>query len=628
MSFDCLLKHYKIRKDVPIKSLTKKEREIILYGSPEPISCSITSKSGNTFNKHGIVEGVLSLIKRRHLETGSEDSRAYYSKYISMKQCAHCHGNKLNEAALSVKINGKNITEITSLTIQNAINFFLNIKLTATEKQIAELVLKEILDRLSFLNDVGLNYLSLERSANTLSGGEAQRIRLATQIGSNLTGVLYVLDEPSIGLHQKDNSMLIKSLKKMRDIGNSIVVVEHDLETIEESDYVIEVGPNAGIYGGTITAAGTPKEIAANKKSITGQYLSGTTSIPIPKTRRSGNGKRIIIKGIKTNNLKNIDVTIPMGKMIAITGVSGSGKSTLINEVLIPNIQKRLFDPFISAPEVKSIVGIAEVDKIISVTQQPIGQTPRSNPATYVGVFDDIRELYTQIPEAKSRGYTKSRFSFNVPGGRCEKCNGDGVIRIEMLFLPNVHIVCDECDGKKYNEDTLQIKYRGKSISDVLEMNVVEALEFFDKVPNIHHKLSLLNDVGLGYIKLGMSADKLSGGEAQRIKLAKFLQKRTSPNTILVLDEPTTGLHLDDIKKLILILDRIANSGATVIIIEHNLDLIKCVDHIIDLGPDGGEGGGEIIVSGTPEQICENKDSYTAQYLKKILQNKSLKFKK
>jgi excinuclease ABC subunit A len=592
----------------------------MLYGSEEPISYTLKSNSGNISKRTDYIEGVLSMIKRRHLETNSELSREFYSKYMAEKKCKICNGKKLSAAALSIKINGLDIIDVTELSIGDCINFFLNLKLTDKQKQIAELALKEIIERLSFLNNVGLNYLSLSRSASTLSGGEMQRIRLATQIGSQLTGVLYVLDEPSIGLHQKDNDLLIDSLKKMRDIGNTLLVVEHDLDTIAKSDYVIDVGPGAGQYGGEIIATGTPKEIINNKNSITGQYLSGREEIEVPKKRRVGNGKRIILKGANMNNLKDVDLTIPLGQFICITGVSGSGKSTLINDVLVSNIQKMLTSPFISAPKIRSLVGADHLDKIIIVSQDPIGRTPKSNPATYVGVFDDIRDLFASLPDAKAKGFTKSTFSFNVPGGRCEKCQGDGEIKIEMHFLPNVYVKCDECLGKKYNEEVLSVLYKGKSIYDVLEMNVTEAAEFFKNIPNIKHKLDIMNDVGIGYIKLGLNSTYLSGGEAQRIKLAKFLQKKPSKDTLLILDEPTTGLHIHDIKKLISVLNRIVDAGSTIIVIEHNLDLIKCADYVIDMGPDGGEYGGEIIATGTPEQIALKGDiSYTGKYLKKIL---------
>jgi excinuclease ABC subunit A len=615
-----MLQHYKIDKNKPLNKFTKKELDLIMYGTPEPINIELVSSSGNSYKKFDYVEGVLELVKRRHLETTSEMARQYYSKYMSEKTCEYCHGKKLSPAALAVKINNKDIIEVTQLSVRECIDFLLDLKLTEQQQQIAKLALKEIIDRLAFLDNVGLNYLTLSRNAATLSGGESQRIRLATQIGSSLTGILYVLDEPSIGLHQKDNDKLIKTLKKMRDLGNTLIVVEHDEDTMLSSDYLIDIGPGAGEFGGKVVALGTPKEVMKNPNSLTGKYLSGELNIPVPKIRRSGNGHKIILKGATANNLKNLEVTFPLGKLIVVTGVSGSGKSTLINETLAKNIQKMLFTPFISAPPIKSLVGINGLDKLIMVSQEPIGRTPRSNPATYVGVFDDIRELFTLLPESKARGYSKGRFSFNIPGGRCEKCWGDGVIRIEMHFLPDVYITCSECNGKKYNDETLAIKYKGKSIYDVLEMNVVEALEFFQKIPNIRHKLELMNDVGLGYLKLGTPATKLSGGEAQRIKLAKFLQKRASNNTLLILDEPTTGLHTHDIKNLINVLNRIVDHGATIIVIEHNFELIKCADHIIDLGPDGGELGGKIIATGTPEQLISKSDvSYTAEYLKKYL---------
>ncbi|MDR0545783.1 MAG: excinuclease ABC subunit UvrA, partial [Mycoplasmataceae bacterium] len=483
--------------------------------------------------------------------------------------------------------------------------------------------LKEIVDRLSFLDNVGLNYLTLSRNAATLSGGESQRIRLATQIGSSLTGILYVLDEPSIGLHQKDNARLINTLKKMRDAGNTVIVVEHDEETILASDYLIDIGPGAGDNGGKVVAFGTPSEVKKNNGSITGLYLSHKLSIPIPQKRRGGDGSKLVLKGAKLNNLKDLNVTFPLGKLIVVTGVSGSGKSTLINECLARNIMKYTTSPFIDAPKIKGIDGLHHIDKVILVSQEPIGKTPRSNPATYVGVFDDIRELFASLPESRARGYTKSRFSFNVAGGRCEKCWGDGVIRIEMHFLPDVYIKCDECGGKKYNSETLSIQYKGKSIYDVLEMTVDQALAFFSNIPSIRHKLELMSDVGLGYIKLGLNAVSLSGGEAQRIKLAKFLQKKATNKTLLILDEPTTGLHASDVKNLIAVINRIVDNGSTTIIIEHNMDVIKSADYIIDLGPDGGSAGGKVIATGTPEQLLTYKNtSYTAQYLAKILEKK------
>jgi excinuclease ABC subunit A len=615
-----MLEHYKIDKNKPLGKFNKKEMDHLMYGSGEAIQIELRSSSGNAYSKFDYVEGVLELVKRRHLETTSEMARQYYSKYMSEKSCEVCHGKKLSPAALCVKIGKKDIIEVTELSVHECIDFFLNLKLNEQQNKIARLALKEIIDRLTFLENVGLNYLSLSRSAATLSGGESQRIRLATQIGSSLTGIVYVLDEPSIGLHQKDNDKLIKTLQKMRDLGNSVIVVEHDTDTMKRSDYLIDVGPGAGSNGGRIMAVGTPAEVMKNPHSLTGKYLKGELFIPVPKSRRSGNGKKIIIKGATGNNLKNIEVIFPLGKLIVVTGVSGSGKSTLVNETLAKNIQRLLFSPFTKAAPVKSIAGIQDIDKLIMVTQEPIGRTPRSNPATYVGVFDDIRELYAMLPESRARGYSKSRFSFNVPGGRCEKCWGDGVIKIEMHFLPDVYITCSECNGKKYNDETLAIKYKGKSIYDILEMSVEEALAFFQNVPNIRHKLELMNDVGLGYIKLGTSANNLSGGEAQRIKLAKFLQKRASKNTLLILDEPTTGLHTHDIQNLINVLNNIVDNGASVIVIEHNLDLIKCADHIIDLGPDGGNAGGKVIATGTPEQIVAKANiSYTAEYLKKVL---------
>ncbi|MDR3330626.1 MAG: excinuclease ABC subunit UvrA [Mycoplasmataceae bacterium] len=621
--FNIMLEHYKIDKNKPLGKLTKKEIDLMMYGSDEPLNIELRSSGGNSYSKYDYVEGIMELVRRRHLETSSEMARQYYSKYMSEKTCEACHGKKLSPAALSVKIGGKDIIEVTELSIRECIDFLLKLELSEQQQLIAKLALKEIVDRLTFLDNVGLNYLTLSRSAATLSGGEAQRIRLATQIGSHLTGVLYVLDEPSIGLHQKDNSKLIKTLKKMRDLGNTLIVVEHDEETMLSSDYLIDVGPGAGEAGGKIVAVGTPGEVMKNSKSLTGKYLSGELSIPIPKARRSGNGQKIILKGANQNNLKNLEVVFPLGKLIVVTGVSGSGKSTLVNETLAKNIQKQLFSPFISAPPIKSLVGINGIDKLILVTQDPIGRTPRSNPATYVGVFDDIRDLFALLPESRARGYTKGRFSFNVPGGRCEKCWGDGVIKIEMHFLPDVYVKCTECNGKKYNDETLSIKYKGKSIYDILEMNVAEALEFFKNIPNIRHKLELMNDVGLGYIKLGTAATDLSGGEAQRVKLAKFLQKRASNNTIVILDEPTTGLHTHDIKNLITVLNRIVDSGATVIVIEHNMDLIKSADYIIDLGPDGGDQGGNVIATGTPEQVVSKINvSYTAEYLKKALTKK------
>ncbi len=617
---DCLLNHYHINKNIPFNKIKKEDIKRIFYGSDEPIHFNITSSTGRKQEIYDYYEGILNKVKRLYFETSSEFARTYYGKYMEEKTCSKCKGKRLNESALCVKINDNSIIDITNLSLDKAWEFFINLKLNPYQKQIASLLVNEITSRLTFLIDVGLEYLTLSRNASTLSGGELQRIRLATQIGSSLTGVLYVLDEPSIGLHQKDNALLIKTLKKMRDKGNSIIVVEHDEETMLSSDYIVDIGPGAGKNGGNIVFAGTPDEICLDKNSLTGKYLSHKLSIQTPKSRRSGNGQKIIIKGCCQNNLKNISVTFPLGSFICVTGVSGSGKSTLVIDTLAANIQKSLFNPFIKAGKIKSISGIQNIKKVIVVTQDPIGRTPRSNPATYIGVFDDIRELFSNVPEAKMRGYTKGRFSFNSPGGRCEKCLGNGVIRINMQFMPDVFVTCDECNGKKYNSETLLIKYKGKSIYDVLEMSIDEASDFFKNIPNIHRKISLLQDVGLGYLKLGTNSNDLSGGEAQRIKLAKFIQKNNTENTILILDEPTTGLHIDDIKKIILILNRIVDNGSTVIVIEHNLDLIKCADYIIDIGKDGGQNGGEIIATGTPEQIIKYSNiSYTAKFLKKIL---------
>lgn len=618
--FNNLLKHYKINCDVPIKNLSSEELNLIMYGSREPIEIIMESSNGRKYEQIDYVEGILDLIKRRHQETSSDMARDYYAKYMSEVVCKKCHGKRLNKYALAVKIDDKSIIDLTEIDINDLLNFFLNLQLNDEQKIIAKLVLNEIISRLQFLIDVGLDYLSLSRNASTLSGGEAQRIRLATQIGSKLTGVLYVLDEPSIGLHQKDNDKLISTLKKIRDLGNSLIVVEHDEDTMNSSDYLIDIGPGAGIFGGQLVASGTVDEIKNNPNSLTGQYLSGVKKILIPTCRRAGNGKKIVLKGAVGNNLKNVDLEIPLGKFICVTGVSGSGKSTLILDTLVKSLVKNISNKFEVSQPYKTIIGANHIDKIIEVSQEPIGRTPRSNPVTYVGVFDKIREVFANVPDAKEKGYTKSRFSFNVKGGRCEKCQGDGSIKIDMQFLPTVFIKCEECNGKRYNEETLEIKFKGKTIYEVLEMSIDESIEFFKNFPAIHHELKLLSDVGLGYLKLGASSNILSGGEAQRIKLAKFLQKKATGKTLFVLDEPTTGLHVHDVSKLIDILNKIVNNGDTVIVIEHNLDVIKCADHIIDLGPDGGIRGGNILVTGTPEQICSsNKFSYTAEYLKKIL---------
>ncbi|MCR8613431.1 MAG: excinuclease ABC subunit UvrA [Mycoplasma sp.] len=617
--FKVLLDYYEIPIDEPIENFSEKEMDIIINGSLEEIEYNLKSRSGNNYEKYGFIEGVGSLIERRFLETTSEGVRQYYKKFMSQIKCSKCNGARLNEYGLSVKIAEKNIYEFTKLSIEDALEFVINLELDDVEKKISTLIINELVDRLTFLSNVGLEYMTLNRSAETLSGGEAQRIRLATQIGSNLTGVLYVLDEPSIGLHQKDNDKLIDTLKTMRDIGNTLIIVEHDEETIKNADYIVDIGPKAGENGGQLVGAGSVEEITNNPNSITGQFLSGERKIEVPKSRRSGNGKKIVIKGASENNLKNINVTFPLGKFISLTGVSGSGKSTLMNEILYKSIRRELTNPHIIPGKHKSIEGINNVDKIVSVSQSPIGRTPRSNPATYTSVFDDIRDIFANTNESKVRGYKKGRFSFNVDGGRCDNCRGDGFIKVEMHFLPDVYVKCDHCDGKRYNAETLEVKYRTKSISDVLEMNVEEALEFFINHPKIKTKLSTLFDVGLGYIKLGQPATTLSGGEAQRVKLATFLQKKPTGKTIYVLDEPTTGLHSYDVQKLLVVLDRIVNNGDTVIVIEHNLDVIKYCDYIIDLGHDGGKNGGKIIAKGTPEQVAKVKESYTGNYLERIL---------
>jgi len=618
-NFATLMKHYKISLSKPLNKMTKKEMDIILYGSLEPIKYTITSSSGNKHTKEEYIEGVKTLIERRYQETTSSASKEWYYSYMMESECEVCHGARLNEKVLAIKVGGKNIYEFTRMSISDAYNFVENLKLNKTQTEIARLLIVEIKSRLKFLIDVGLNYLTLDRIAGSLSGGEAQRIRLATQIGSTLTGVLYVLDEPSIGLHQRDNGKLIDTLHKMRDLGNTVIVVEHDEETMLKSDYIVDVGPGAGKDGGEIVFFGTPEEILKDGKSITGQYLSGKKQIPLPTKRRDGNGKFVEVVGACEHNLKNIDVKFPLGKFICVTGVSGSGKSTLVNEILVKGIEKNLERVRIKPGNHKRINGLDNIDKIISISQDPIGRTPRSNPATYTGVFDDIRELFSRTVDAKERGFDKGRFSFNVAGGRCECCSGDGVKRISMLFVPDVFVECEECHGQRYNKETLEVKYKGKTIYDVLKMNVKEALEFFKNHPKIKDKLQTLYDVGLGYIELGQSATTLSGGEAQRVKLASELQKKVTGKTLFVLDEPTTGLHSDDVYKLIKIIDRIVDNGDTAVVIEHNLDVIKCADYIIDLGKEGGQDGGEVIVCGTPEEVIKCKESYTGKYLKKVM---------
>lgn len=616
---ECCCKHYKIDMNKPFKKLTQKEREVVLYGSDEIISFHYSTKSGNVMNNKDYYEGIINNLERRYMETNSKWIREWIAGYMIEHTCETCHGARLSDDILQIKINNKNIYEVTCMSIKDLVVFFNNLKLSEEKKQIADLVVKEIIARLSFLQNVGLGYLTLSRSAATLSGGEAQRIRLATQIGSKLTGVLYVLDEPSIGLHQRDNEMLIRSLLEMRDLGNTLIVVEHDTDTMLAADMLIDIGPGAGDQGGQVMASGTPKEVMENQNSITGKYLSGKLKIEVPKKRRKGNKKFLTIIGAEENNLKNIDVKIPLGTFTCITGVSGSGKSTLINEILCKEVSKKLYQSKVVSGKHKKINGLNNIDKIVDISQSPIGRTPRSNPATYTGVFDDIRTLYTTTKEAKMYGYEKNRFSFNVKGGRCEACRGDGVKKIEMHFLPDVYVDCEVCHGTRYNSETLKVKYKGKNIAEVLDMRVKEALEFFENVPKIKNKLKVLEEVGLGYIKLGQSAPTLSGGEAERVKLAKELQKKATGKTLFVLDEPTTGLHSDDIKRLLAILEKIVDNGDTVIVIEHNLDVIKVADYIIDLGPEGGDNGGSIVATGTPEEVSKVEKSYTGSFLHKIL---------
>ncbi|HNZ73818.1 MAG TPA: excinuclease ABC subunit UvrA [Bacilli bacterium] len=617
--YKALFDYYKIDLDTPYQDLTDLQKEVILYGSKNKISYEINSRGGNHYRKNDYIEGLANLIQRRYQETTSRFGRQYYGSYIVDSVCDKCGGKRLSEKSLSVKVAGKNIYEMTELSIKDLRAFLENIELSETDKKIAELVLSEIKNRLDFLINVGLSYLTLARAAGTLSGGESQRIRLATQVGSKLTGILYVLDEPSIGLHQLDNSKLINTLKEMTALGNTLIVVEHDEEIMRSADYIVDVGPYAGKDGGEIVAQGTIKEIVAEERSITGKFLSGKEKIAVPKIRRKGNGKVLTIKGARCNNLKNIDVEIKQGVLNLVTGVSGSGKSSLINEILYKSLHNHLNRTRMDAGEVDEILGMDDFEKVISIDQSPIGRTPRSNPATYTGVFDHIRDLYSETVAAKMRGYKKGRFSFNVKGGRCERCQGDGVIRIEMHFLPDVYIPCEACNGTRYNQETLQIKYKEKNIADVLDMTVEEAWSFFENQHKIESILKTLMDVGLSYIKLGQSSTTLSGGEAQRIKLASELKKKITDKTIYILDEPTTGLHAYDVKKLLEVINRIVDEGATVVVIEHNLDVIKVADHIIDLGPEGGDEGGYVVATGTPEEIANNPKSATGIYLKKVL---------
>ncbi|OYS03137.1 excinuclease ABC subunit UvrA [Lactobacillus johnsonii] len=609
----------KIPLDKPYKKLTKRQKDLILNGSKgKKIKFHLEGDFGVNDTVQEF-EGILNNINRRYHHPMSKFMRDAMGKYMTELTCSTCHGKRLNEKALAVKVNGKDIAEASDLSIAKALEFFNSVKLSEQEEMIAKPILKEVRDRLTFLINVGLDYLTLSRSAGTLSGGEAQRIRLATQIGSNLSGVMYILDEPSIGLHQRDNDRLISSLKKMRDLGNSLIVVEHDDETMKQADYLVDMGPGAGVYGGKVMAAGTPEEVMKNPHSLTGEYLSGKKIVPVPLERRKGNGKKITITGAKENNLKDISVDFPLGKLVVVTGVSGSGKSTLVNLILKRALAQKLNNNSAKPGKYESIKGYKNIEKIIDIDQSPIGRTPRSNPATYTSVFDDIRTLFAQTNEAKMRGYTKARFSFNVKGGRCEACHGDGIIKIEMNFLPDVYVPCEVCHGTRYNSETLEVTYREKNISQVLNMTINEACKFFENIPKIHRKLQTIVDVGLGYVKLGQSATTLSGGEAQRMKLASELQKLSTGNNFYILDEPTTGLHTDDIKRLLEVLQRLVNEGNTVLIIEHNLDVIKNADWLIDLGPEGGDGGGQVVATGTPEEVAQVKESYTGQYLKPVL---------
>ena len=612
--------YFGIDRDTPFAQLPEETRKLLLYGSPERIPFEYESDFGGLRKTSVRYEGVVPNLTRRYRETSSDHVREMIESYMTEKPCQTCHGARLRRESLHVYVGGKNIDYVTRLSVREALAFFDGLKLTEKEEAIARQVLKEIKNRLGFLVNVGLDYLTLHRAAGTLSGGEAQRIRLATQIGSSLMGVLYILDEPSIGLHQRDNNRLIRTLKQMRDLGNTLIVVEHDEDTMLAADYIIDIGPGAGAHGGRVVAAGTPEEVMANPDSLTGQYLSGKKFIPLPEERRRPNHKWLEVRGARENNLKNIDVRIPLGLFVCVTGVSGSGKSTLVNEVLLKALARRLNKAKTIPGDHDDIAGIEHLDKVINIDQSPIGRTPRSNPATYTGVFDDIREVFASTPEAKVRGYKKGRFSFNVKGGRCEACRGDGIIKIEMHFLPDVYVPCEVCKGKRYNRETLEIKYKGKNISDILEMTVEEALDFFKNIPRIKRKLQTLYDVGLGYIKLGQPATTLSGGEAQRVKLASELYKRSNGRTLYILDEPTTGLHIDDIARLLDVLQQLVENGDTVLVIEHNLDVIKTADYIIDLGPEGGDAGGTIVAEGTPEEVAGVKASHTGRFLGPILE--------
>lgn len=609
-----------IDMDTPFNKLPKKQQQLVLYGNgDQTFHFHYENDFGGVRDVDVPFEGVVNNVKRRYRETNSDFTREQMRKYMTELPCPACHGYRLNERALAVKIAGQNIGQVSDLSISDAIDFFKQVQLSEQNEQIARPILKEILDRLTFMKNVGVEYLTLSRSARTLSGGEAQRIRLATQIGSNLSGVMYVLDEPSIGLHQRDNDRLISSLKAMRDLGNTLIVVEHDEDTMRAADYIIDIGPGAGENGGRVMAAGTPKQVMRSRKSLTGQYLSGKKFIPVPAERRSGNGKHIVVKGAAANNLKQIDVDFPLGKFICVTGVSGSGKSTLVNLILKRILAQKLNNNSAKPGKYASISGVKNIEKVIDIDQSPIGRTPRSNPATYTGVFDDIRELFAQTNQAKVRGYTKGRFSFNVKGGRCEACHGDGILKIEMNFLPDVYVPCEVCHGTRYNSETLEVEYKGKNIAEVLNMTVSEALKFFSAIPKIRRKLQTIEDVGLGYVHLGQPATTLSGGEAQRMKLAAELHRQSHGKSFYILDEPTTGLHMDDIKRLLGVLQRLVDAGNTVLVIEHDLDVVKSADWLIDLGPEGGDAGGNVVATGTPEEVAQVKESYTGRYLKEML---------
>ncbi|MDU7955761.1 MAG: excinuclease ABC subunit UvrA [Clostridium perfringens] len=613
-----LMDKYNFDLDTPYKDLPKKVQEVLMYGEPEKLKVTYTKENVKAVYNHSF-EGEINNLRRRYMETNSDSIKAEIEKYMSDNPCPKCKGARLKPEALAVTVGGKNIFEFTKMAIREELDFINSIDFSEKDKIISSQIIKEIQSRLSFLINVGLDYLDLARTAGTLSGGEAQRIRLATQIGSQLMGVLYILDEPSIGLHQRDNDRLIATLKQLRDVGNTLIVVEHDEDTMREADYIVDIGPGAGEHGGEIVAAGTLDEIMGNENSLTGKYLTGAKKVELPEERRKGNGNFITVKGAKENNLKNVTAKFPLGTLTMVTGVSGSGKSTLVNEILYKGLNKIVNKAKDLPGKFKEITGYENIDKIIDIDQSPIGRTPRSNPATYTGTFDIIRELFSQTQEAKMRGYKPGRFSFNVKGGRCEACSGDGIIKIEMQFLSDVYVPCEVCKGKRYNRETLEVKYKGKNIADVLNMTVEEALEFFENIPRIKNKLQTLMDVGLGYIRLGQPSTQLSGGEAQRIKLAYELSKRSTGKTLYILDEPTTGLHIHDVNRLVKILQRLVDGGNTVIVIEHNLDMIKCADYIVDLGPEGGDKGGTIVATGTPEKIAEVKESYTGKYLKKYL---------